>query len=244
MTHAIELIYDPDCPNVEPARTVLRGACAELGLSPVWSEWNRQDAASPEYVQGFGSPTIIVNGRDVAGAAAGDMASCCRMYESDGGLTGTPSTAQIVAALQNSSDRVSPDPSSGAGRRASLSGVGSAFVLAGLCPVCWTAYAGLLGSLGVGFILDTAFLLPATLVLLAVALFALGFKATERRGYVPLMIGALAAALIVFARFVLVSDPLTFLGLATLVGVSVWNVRPMAKKSAAPCPACVTENGN
>ncbi len=237
MTHAIELIYDPDCPNVEPARTVLRGACAELGLSPVWSEWNRQDAASPEYVQGFGSPTILVNGRDVAGAAAGDMPSSCRVYESDGGLTGTPSTAQIVAALQRS-----PGPSSGAGRRASLSGVGSAFVLAGLCPVCWTAYAGLFGSLGVGFILDTAFLLPATLGLLAVALFALGFKATDRRGYVPLIIGALAAALIVFARFVLVSDPLTFLGLATLVGVSVWNARPM--KSAAPCPACVTENGN
>jgi hypothetical protein len=35
----------------------------------------------------------------------------------------------------------------------------------GVCPACWPAYAGILGSLGLGFLLDSTSLLPVTVAL-------------------------------------------------------------------------------
>ncbi len=64
----VELIYDHDCPNVPETRAHLLQAFAESGLPPRWTEWNRADPRSPSYVSGYGSPTVLVNGQDVAGA--------------------------------------------------------------------------------------------------------------------------------------------------------------------------------
>src|SRR2546427_12053208 len=41
------------------------------------------------------------------------------------------------------------------------------------CPLCWPAYAGVLSSLGVGFVGTTAYLLPLTATFLAIAVGAL-----------------------------------------------------------------------
>ena len=62
----IELIYDSDCPNVEDTRVQLRGVCAQAGLDPRWREWNRSSPDSPSYARHFGSPTVLVDGKDVA----------------------------------------------------------------------------------------------------------------------------------------------------------------------------------
>jgi hypothetical protein len=64
----IDLIFDADCPNVENARVQLRRACEQLGLEPRWRDWQVDDPAVPDYARGFGSPTILVEGRDVMGA--------------------------------------------------------------------------------------------------------------------------------------------------------------------------------
>ena len=58
----IELIYDPDCPNVEPARTRLREALALMNQKAQWTEWDRSASESPDYSRCFGSPTILVDG--------------------------------------------------------------------------------------------------------------------------------------------------------------------------------------
>jgi hypothetical protein len=63
----IELIYDMDCPNVESARGVLRDALAAEGLESEWAEWDRESGDSHEYAREYGSPTILVDGRDVSG---------------------------------------------------------------------------------------------------------------------------------------------------------------------------------
>ena len=62
----VEFIYDPDCPNVAEARAQLLRAFSETGISPRWVEWNRDSAEAPANARGFGSPTLLVNGRDVA----------------------------------------------------------------------------------------------------------------------------------------------------------------------------------
>ena len=59
------------------------------------------------------------------------------------------------------------------------------------CPLCWPAYAGLLSSVGLGFLISTKYLLPLTAAFLAVAVGALAFKAKSRHGYGPFMLGVL-----------------------------------------------------
>ena len=65
-TPKIELIYDPDCPNVERARERLSQAVAERGQGLGWTEWRSDDPALPDYARGHGSPTILIDERDVA----------------------------------------------------------------------------------------------------------------------------------------------------------------------------------
>ena len=101
MKRRIELVYDRDCPNVDAAPAVLRYAFAEIGVAPTWVEWDLNDRDSPGYVRGYGSPTILVNGQDVAGAEPQADANCCRLYSSDEGrLRGVPPVAQIIAAMR------------------------------------------------------------------------------------------------------------------------------------------------
>lgn len=92
----VELIHDADCPNTGRARAALRRAFAACGLAPAWTEWNRADPHCPAYARGYGSPTILVNGLDVAGEGPGEGAPSCRLYTDQ---AGAPDVAQISAAL-------------------------------------------------------------------------------------------------------------------------------------------------
>ena len=101
MTHRVELVYDRDCPNVDAARAALRCAYAEIGVAPAWVEWDLKARDAPHYVRGYGSPTILVNRKDVAGAEPHAGADCCRLYHSDeGGVRGVPPVKEIVAAIR------------------------------------------------------------------------------------------------------------------------------------------------
>jgi hypothetical protein len=95
-----ELIYFPACPNVEEARAQLVKAFVEARLTPRWTEYRTDDPDLPAHARGFGSPTILVNGRDVTGAAPADSAEACRLYTDDTGQrSGIPSIGSIVGAL-------------------------------------------------------------------------------------------------------------------------------------------------
>jgi len=105
------------------------------------------------------------------------------------------------------------------------------------CPLCWPLYAGLLSSLGLGFVNYTPYLLPITAILLAVSLFPLGWKAGQRRGYWPLAAGLAATVLILGGRFYLDTAWIFYAGVVLLLAASVWNIWPKSKS----CPACVDE---
>ncbi|HSR52231.1 MAG TPA: hypothetical protein VLV83_15500 [Acidobacteriota bacterium] len=96
----IELIFDPDCPNAELARRHLRQALASAGLAPVWREWNRGSQQVPAYARACGSPTILINGQDVAEAAPGETQQCRLYRDEDGLLIGAPSVNVICRALE------------------------------------------------------------------------------------------------------------------------------------------------
>ena len=95
----IELVYDPDCPNVEHARARLREAIAEDGRALQWTEWASNDPSLPDHARGYASPTILINHRDVAPNPT--RATACRLYDQGNGtLHPAPPASAITAALR------------------------------------------------------------------------------------------------------------------------------------------------
>jgi hypothetical protein len=228
----LELIYDRYCPNIAEARTNILHACNEAGMAAEWSEWDRGDTASPAYVQAFGSPTVLVEGRDVAGARSSESVSCCRLYRSvAGGYSGAPPIELIAAGLKTARP-VAPAQRGSLVRRALLAapGVGFSLLPKLACPACWPAYAGLLSSLGLGFLVSTAYLLPLTAFFLLVAVGTLAFRAPSRRGFGPSAVGSVGACFIMIGKFSLGSSPMFYSGLALLILASVWNSWPIASR--------------
>lgn len=103
MTPRVELIYDLDCPHVDEARREIAAALREECLPERWQEWKQK--AIPEDEQRFGSPTVIVDGRDVASGGSArrtDNAAFCRMYLDGNRMRGAPSRETIRKALRSS----------------------------------------------------------------------------------------------------------------------------------------------
>jgi mercuric ion transport protein len=103
------------------------------------------------------------------------------------------------------------------------------------CPACLPLYAGLLSTLGLGFIDYTPFLLPVTAVLLVIALAPLAWKARQRWGYKPLLIGMLGAVMILAGKFEFDNQALYYAGIAVLLAASIWNIWSRKKN----CHSCV-----
>jgi len=240
----VELIYDDDCPNAADARSQLKSALAKVGLDLTWKEWRRGDPDSPSYVRRYGSPTILVDGADVAGAAPTDGADCCRLYGVESGrIEGVPSIETIVSALKAGrakSGRVSEPPKGGSTWLAAMPAVLVAVLPAVTCPACWPAYAGLLGAMGLPFLMNSTYLFPLTVVFLAVAVGALAIQARRRRLRVPLVFGILAAVLIIGGKFFLDSTPLSYAGIALLVAMSIRDAWPKQSAPMATCASCGT----
>ena len=112
MTDTVELIYDRTCPHVDAARNRLRAAFASVGLPAIWQEWDRTARESPAHVQAWASPTILVNGHDVAAPDAApavlDGSAGFRVYtDPTGRLEAAPALNMIVAALSRRRGRQS-----------------------------------------------------------------------------------------------------------------------------------------
>jgi len=95
----VVLLYDAGCPNLELARAAVSEA-ARTAATPVHVREVERGVA-PVELRRFASPTVLVEGRDVAiGTECGGTA--CRVYATaDGRLGRAPPVAAIVAALQD-----------------------------------------------------------------------------------------------------------------------------------------------
>jgi hypothetical protein len=84
---------------------MLTRALQEVGAPTVWTEWSSGDAACPEIHRGYGSPTVLVNGKDVAPGphpwARREEASGprCRVYRDGERVVGAPPLRHIISAL-------------------------------------------------------------------------------------------------------------------------------------------------
>ena len=235
----VELIYESGCPNTVDARENLLRAFSETHLSAKWTEWDIASPESPDRVRGFGSPAVLVDGNDVAGHA-GTGTSCCRLYSAaNGRQAGVPPVDAIRTALLGSGG------SRRAGWRGNLAvlpGIGVAFLPKLACPMCWPAYAGILSSLGLGFLLSASYLFGITLLFLVVSVGSLAFGTRGRYRYGPVLVGAAASAVVLLGKFRFESKATFYGGLALLAAASIWNGWP--RRWASTCPQCVPAGGD
>lgn len=223
MNPTVHLLYFDGCPNVGEAKKNLQEAFRRVGRKPEWTEIDLKSASCPSGWQGFPSPTVLVGEADVAtGERRRDGAPSCR-------FGGAPSSKQIEAALKRRTWLAS---------FAAVPAAAIAMVPASLCPACYPALAGLIGAVGLGAY-GERLLAPLTAALLLVALGGLMFQGRRTGDYRSLAAGALGAAAMYAGQFVVGSALLKGLGIALLVGASIWNVIPRMKGSGGKnCPAC------
>lgn len=96
----IEIRYFDDCPNWRSADAVLAALIGQLGIE---ARVTYTKVESPEEAErlGFqGSPTVLIDGEDPWASADAPVGLSCRVYRTESGFSGTPSEAQLGAALE------------------------------------------------------------------------------------------------------------------------------------------------
>ena len=93
----VQLLYFPGCPHVEIARKRLEQALGGLEDGPAISDVDVTDARTPTRLRSWGSPTILIDGADVAGG--NPSGPSCRIYP-DSDHPRSPSLFLIEAALR------------------------------------------------------------------------------------------------------------------------------------------------
>ena len=233
----VELIYDADCPNVAAARSVLIKAFTRTGVSARWREWERSAPDSPDYARQYGSPTLLVDGQDVAGAAPVAGVGACRVYAGgEGKLSRTPPLDAVCSALLRASHG-KPARTRWQAVVASLPAVGTALLPKLTCPLCFPAYAAVLSALGLEFMDYTPYLLPLTAAFLAVAVVVLALQSRRIGNLYPLLLGMAASATVLTGKFHFDSEWLMGGGIVLLVAAVFLGGR-MKSGSPASCPAC------
>lgn len=96
----VDILYVPDCPNLERARRRLREALDAAGLVAVVREREVLTAEAAVRVGMRGSPTILINGHDPFDPHGDGASVSCRLYGVDGAIDGSPSVSQLLAALR------------------------------------------------------------------------------------------------------------------------------------------------
>lgn len=99
MATCVQLLYFDGCPSWQLARQRVLAAIDALGMQiPV--EYVEVTTMEEAARWGFrGSPTLLVDGEDPWSGGGEPVALACRVYSTPGGIEGSPSLADITAAL-------------------------------------------------------------------------------------------------------------------------------------------------
>jgi mercuric ion transport protein len=89
----IQLLHFQGCPNVDAARAAVREAILAEKVDVAVEEIDVEAPAAPTWTRGWGSPTILVDGQDVAGQQPSES-SACRLYAG-----GAPAVETIRASI-------------------------------------------------------------------------------------------------------------------------------------------------
>lgn len=92
------------------------------------------------------------------------------------------------------------------------------------CPVCLAAYAGVLSSLGLGFVFTPQVQRPLIVFFLTVTLASVAWATRQHKKLGPLMLVLPGSLVIVLARLVWSIPWVLYVGVSCLVAGAVWNL--------------------
>jgi hypothetical protein len=103
----LELLWWEGCPSTERALAELREALTDVGLDDAEIRTREIDTDVQAEQAGFrGSPTILIDGVDVAGGDGEEIGLGCRVYRRrDGRISPTPDPDDLREALLRAVDR-------------------------------------------------------------------------------------------------------------------------------------------
>ncbi len=215
----VQLLYFSGCPHVAGAREHLRRALGSCGLKVRVEEIDTESPDTPEHLRGWGSPTILINGKDLAGIH-GPQGASCRLYPGAGGHQGEPSEEVIRAALHEA-------------RRLRWSWLRSMALLPGVivsllpsaaCPACLAVYGAVLSALGLGVLVTERALVPLIAACLALGVLSVAWTTRSHGRYGPLVATLVGSLAVVLGRLIWTLPPVLYGGIALLVGASLWNL--------------------
>jgi len=83
---------------------MIRAALSEVGAEISWTEWERADSRTPEALRRYGSPTVLVNSKDVVADENQPTrldGKSCRVYTDEiDGFRGAPRAKMIANAIR------------------------------------------------------------------------------------------------------------------------------------------------
>jgi len=215
----VRLLYFAGCPNVDGTRENLRRAVAQCGFEVRVEEIDTTDPDTPERLRGWGSPTVLVDGTDVAGAS-GPAGASCRLYPGAAGLQGAPAVETITAALRRARNL----RWSWMRTMASLPATILPLLPSATCPACVAAYAGVLSTLGLGVLLTERALAPLIVGFLFLGFVSVAWATKSHGRYGPLLATVLGSLAVALGRLVWRLPPVLYVGVALLLGATLWNL--------------------
>ena len=93
------MLYFDGCPNWELAEGRLRDALVALGAVDVVELVEVSSQEQAERLSFCGSPSVMVDGRELFAEPGAGFGLVCRVYSTPTGLAGAPTTEQLIAAL-------------------------------------------------------------------------------------------------------------------------------------------------
>lgn len=95
----VQLLYFDGCPSWQVAEARLRDALVAVGLAELVELVEVTTQEQAERLGFRGSPSVLVDGRDLFTQTGTDFGLMCRVYSTPDGLRGSPTTEQLVDAL-------------------------------------------------------------------------------------------------------------------------------------------------
>lgn len=100
----VSLAVVPQCPHQATAEALLKQALVDIGAGDMSVQTIMiSDGGTADRLRFCGSPSFMINGRDVL-ATAGPPALSCRIYQTPNGPSGLPAIADLRQGLKRALD--------------------------------------------------------------------------------------------------------------------------------------------
>lgn len=96
----IDLLFLPDCPNLDLIRRRLQSALDATGVVAIVRETEISTPEGAERLGLRGSPTILMDHHDPFAPPGSGTSVSCRLFEVGMSMEGAPSVDQLVDALE------------------------------------------------------------------------------------------------------------------------------------------------